>query len=128
MDPVTGTLRIGAAFAAAVVLLGPGPATRPAAAQASAAAPVAEFGVKPLNNRNVHVYWSGAGENVKDWISVVRPGTPDNSFPEDKQYWRYCGWSSGEVAFGPLKPGAWEARFYLRDGYEVARRVSFTID
>ena len=121
--------RTGAALSAAlaVVLLGSAPAAQPAP-RAAASAAIGDFGVKPLNNRNVHVYWSGAGENVKDWIAVVRPGTPDNTFPADSQMWRYCGWSSGQVAFGPLQPGAWEARFYLRDGYEVARRVSFTVD
>lgn len=78
---------------------------------------------------SVVVVWRDTPGNSQDWVSVVRAGTPDDSY---ESTWAYtAGVRSGRYEAGRLAPGDYEARLYLdwpAGGYRVVDRVYFRVE
>ena len=85
------------------------------------------MGIEVQQTQNgVRVVWRGMPGNQFDWIALVPVGMPDSQHAGG-DYWAYAESPSGTRDFKPLKPGSYEARLLLKNGYEVYYRTGFTI-
>jgi len=74
----------------------------------------------------ITVIFSGLPGNKKDWINVIKSGTPDNQFGSN---WKYTnGKTSGSLTFnGMYSEGEYEARVYFDNGLTVKARYKFKV-
>lgn len=74
------------------------------------------------------VTYSGMPGNAQDWITVVGAMAPKDSYGE---YFYTEGQTDGDMNFGGLQPGRYEARAYHdwpNGGYEIMSRTPFTVE
>lgn len=78
-------------------------------------------------NEGITINYSGLPGNAHDWITLVRTGTPDDTYGE----WFYTnGQKSGSYTFAPQEPGDYEVRVYFNwpdGGYVVQKRIKIKV-
>ncbi|MBI5917226.1 MAG: hypothetical protein HY842_17785 [Bacteroidetes bacterium] len=72
----------------------------------------------------ITVHYSGMPGNAQDWVSLVEKGKPDNQFGP----WKYTeSKKDGSMLFDALPAGEYETRAYFNNGYNVEKRVYFSV-
>ena len=72
---------------------------------------------------SISVSFAGLPVSPTNWVSVAAVGAADADFAA----YQYVSTASGQVTFGALPGGTYEARVYLNDTYELYAKATFTV-